>query len=423
MIHANQTLAHVATTQPAAVHVFLRHRLDFCCGGGQKLSNACLAAGLDPQTVIAEIVQEAAAPTTERWDTKPLPDLIDFIVERFHNPLRRDLPALVAAAKKVERVHANKPNCPHGLAAHLEQVDAEVQQHLDKEEQVLFPAIQVGGQGAQIQMPIRVLMQEHDDHGVNLHRMRELATQFVPPPEACGTWRGLYAGLAKLEADLMKHIHLENNILFPRALDIPSRKVAATKATVKAGIVGVVVAILLLAIPNTARAHCDSLDGPVVTDAKATLKSGHVDGVLKWISAEQETEVRAAFANTLKVRTFGDQARDLADTYFFETLVRLHRATEDAPYTGLQAAGSTVEPGVDAADRALGSGSSDRVARGVARTVQNGIKHRFERAAKLKKIAERSAADGRRYVAAYVDYIHYVRRLHLAATSDNAHEH
>ncbi len=219
MINSNETLGHVATAHPASTLVFLRHRLDFCCGGGQKLGDACRAAGLDPDAVVAEIVAEGAAKVPERWDTRPLPELIDFIIAHYHEPLRSDLPALLEAARRVERVHAAKPSCPHGLASHLEQLDAEVRQHLAKEEQVLFPAIRSGGGGAHIQMPVRVMMQEHDDHGANLRRSRELATDFSPPPEACATWRALYAGLAKLEAELMEHIHLENNVLFPRALN------------------------------------------------------------------------------------------------------------------------------------------------------------------------------------------------------------
>ena len=155
----------------------------------------------------------------ERWDTRALPDLIDFILESYHEPLRADLPALLDAARRVERVHAKKPSCPHGLAQHLERLDAELRQHLAKEEQVLFPAIRAGSRGAHVHMPIRVMMQEHDDHGANLRRLRELTTDFNPPEEACATWRALYAGLAKLEAELMEHIHFENNILFPRALN------------------------------------------------------------------------------------------------------------------------------------------------------------------------------------------------------------
>ena len=218
MIDINETLGRVATIHPASTLVFLRHRLDFCCGGGQKLADACREAGLDPVAIIEEIEIEGTQRKPKRWNTSPLSELIDFILTRYHDPLRTDLPALLQAARRIERVHANKPSCPHGLASHLEQVDEEIRQHLAKEEQILFPAIRAGNGGAQIHMPIRVMMQEHDDHGLNLQRLRKLATDFQPPAEACATWRALYAGLEKLEAELMEHIHLENNVLFPRAL-------------------------------------------------------------------------------------------------------------------------------------------------------------------------------------------------------------
>jgi regulator of cell morphogenesis and NO signaling len=162
-------------------------------------------------------VAESSTAEAVRWETRPLCDLIEFILLHYHEPLRRDLRVLTEAAKKVERVHGKKPSCPLGLAALLEQLEVALNEHMDKEEQVLFPAIQSGA-GARLQMPVRVMMQEHDDHGVNLQRLRAHAHDFVPPPEACATWRALYSGLAKLEAELMEHVHLENNILFPRAL-------------------------------------------------------------------------------------------------------------------------------------------------------------------------------------------------------------
>src|SRR5690606_15759364 len=144
MIDANETLGQVATAHPASTLVFLRHRLDFCCGGGQKLADACRAAGLDPTAVVAEIAAECETKSPERWDTRALPELIDFILTRYHEPLRADLPALINAAKRVERVHAAKASCPRGLAPHLEQLESELLQHLAKEEQVLFPAIRAG---------------------------------------------------------------------------------------------------------------------------------------------------------------------------------------------------------------------------------------------------------------------------------------
>lgn len=219
MIDANETLGEVATNHPASTLVFLRHRLDFCCGGRQKLADACRARGLDPQDVIAEIAAENAVNAPVRWDSKPLPELIDFIVRRYHTSLRADVPALLEAAKRVERVHGQKASCPKGLATLLERLHAELEHHLEKEEKVLFPAIRAGTMGARVHMPIRVMMQEHDDHGANLKQLRELTTDFHPPREACATWRALYRGLEKLEAELMEHIHLENNILFARALN------------------------------------------------------------------------------------------------------------------------------------------------------------------------------------------------------------
>jgi regulator of cell morphogenesis and NO signaling len=219
MIAANQTLGQVATAHPASTLVFLRHRLDFCCGGGRRLDEACRDKGLDPENIIREIESEGSSRPLERWDSKPLPDLVHFILTRYHEPLRADLPALIEAARRVERVHRNKPSCPAGLAALLARLAAELELHMLKEEQALFPVIRSGRGGALVHMPIRVMMEEHDDHGATLRRLRALATGFAPPPEACATWRALYAGLEKLEAELMEHIHLENNVLFPRALN------------------------------------------------------------------------------------------------------------------------------------------------------------------------------------------------------------
>lgn len=218
MISPDETLGHLATTHPEATAVFFRHRLDFCCGGGRKLTDACKSAGLDPTNILAEIAAEAIPKQPQRWDTRSIPELIDFIVNRYHAALRQELPALIHAAKKVERVHAAKPTVPHGLAAHLETFAEEILQHLAKEENMLFPALRSGSHGQQVHMPIRMMMHEHNDHAAILTRTRELTTNFVPPVEACATWRAMYAALATLEEDLMEHIHLENNVLFPRGL-------------------------------------------------------------------------------------------------------------------------------------------------------------------------------------------------------------
>lgn len=156
----------------------------------------------------------------EQWEIRPLPELIDHILARYHEPLREGLPPVVDAAARVERVHGDKANCPHGLADRLARLHAEIGTHLAKEEQVLFPAIRSGRRGPQVHMPVRMMMQEHEDHEANLQRIRELTSSFVPPAEACGTWRALYSGLEKLDTDFSEHIRFEKKeVLFPRLLN------------------------------------------------------------------------------------------------------------------------------------------------------------------------------------------------------------
>ncbi len=223
----NTTLAQIAVDKPAATRIFMRHGLDFCCHGQRSLDDACAEKGIDPRRISAEL--EAVAPANRdevRLPDRPLDELVEFILKHFHEPLRRDLPALVELARKVERTHADKPGCPRGITEHLERVASEVESHLEKEEQILFPAIQAGLH-AMTFMPIKVMMQEHEDHGASLRRTRELTSDLVAPPEACASWRSLYEWLAQLEADLMEHIHLENNVLFPRTLEGGERDLAS----------------------------------------------------------------------------------------------------------------------------------------------------------------------------------------------------
>jgi regulator of cell morphogenesis and NO signaling len=213
------TLGNIAATGPEARAVLLRHQLDFCCGGKQSLSAACVAAGLEPAAIIAELAQAAEGNAEfEDWSQRPLAEVIEHILSRFHRPLHGQLDAVVTAAEKIERVHGAKDTCPVGLAAHLRTVREELRSHMGKEERVLFPAILGGQRGEQLLPPVGVLTHEHDDHGEALRTMRTLATDFQPPGNACATWRTLYEMLETLEADLMEHIHLENHVLFPRAI-------------------------------------------------------------------------------------------------------------------------------------------------------------------------------------------------------------
>lgn len=212
------TLAELAATRPAAARVFFKHGLDFCCKGRRPLAEACREKGLDPDAIVREVeLASPAADDVAAWSAKPVAALVGHILDRYHGRLREELPILVAMAAKVEMRHADKTTTPFGLADHLRAMQAAAFDHLEKEERIVFPHI-LSGNGAALAAAIQCLEQEHVDHGTSLSHTRELTANLVPPPEACATWRALYAGLESLERDLMEHIHLENNVLFPRVL-------------------------------------------------------------------------------------------------------------------------------------------------------------------------------------------------------------
>jgi regulator of cell morphogenesis and NO signaling len=217
-LRSDSSLASLAASRAGASRVFHRHGLDFCCRGRLSLAEACAKSALDTQAILDEIASEE--PRTagfERWDEKPLPALIDHILTRYHEGHRREVPRLLAMAEKVEEVHADHPAVPRGLAAHLRRMSQELEDHMGKEEVVLFPMIR-SGRGSFAMGPVQVMELEHLDHAANLERMRQLANDCTPPPDACATWKALYLGLAELEREIMEHIHLENHALFPRAL-------------------------------------------------------------------------------------------------------------------------------------------------------------------------------------------------------------
>ncbi|MEO6773355.1 MAG: iron-sulfur cluster repair di-iron protein [Kofleriaceae bacterium] len=211
-------IGELAAAQPSATRVFLRHKLDFCCGGRRSLQEACEHAGLDPAEISAELDQESrrsdGSPT---WEHRSQAELADHLEGHYHAGLRRDVPPLIEAARKVERVHVNKPGVPTGLADVLTEFFAEMQSHMSKEENILFPMIRRGEQGNAVYMPVRVMEGEHDSHREQLLKIRELTDDLRLPAHACATWTALYHGLEATEAELMHHIHLENNILFSRA--------------------------------------------------------------------------------------------------------------------------------------------------------------------------------------------------------------
>ncbi|HMB68199.1 MAG TPA: DUF6448 family protein [bacterium] len=175
-------------------------------------------------------------------------------------------------------------------------------------------------------------------------------------------------------------------------------------------------ALAVLAVPAASRAHCDSLDGPVVIDARKALTDGIVDPVLKWVAPEDESAIRESFDQTRRVRSLGPEAMALADRHFFETLVRIHRQSEGAPFTGLKPEGSA-EPGIAMADIAVETGSVDELVGAVTNHAGAGIRERFERLQDARRHADDSVPAGREFVEAYVEFIHYVRGIHQAAAA------
>lgn len=212
-------LSQLVDTHPGAARVFFRHRLNFCCGGRKSLAEAAAERGLDAQALAEEIEREDAAVGGQPidWSARPLEEVIDHILERFHEGHRAELPRLLELARKCHRVHGEREDFPNELLAHLEHVAASLDEHMQKEEQVLFPMLRAGV-GRQAAMPINVMMQEHDDHAANLQKTRTLCDDFRVPEDACSSWRALYAGLEDFEHEVMRHVHTENNVLFPRAL-------------------------------------------------------------------------------------------------------------------------------------------------------------------------------------------------------------
>jgi hypothetical protein len=178
-----------------------------------------------------------------------------------------------------------------------------------------------------------------------------------------------------------------------------------------------IAAVAALTWGGAAQAHCDTMDGPLVGQARTALETGNPNQVLGWVRAADEPEIRRAFEQALAVRRSGGAARQLADRWFFETLVRVHRAGEGAPYTGLQPAGH-IEPAVATADQALASGQLEPVRQMIARQTEHGLHQRFEAAVASKPRDPNDVAAVRAHVGAYVQYVHFVEALSEAASGD-----
>jgi len=208
----DQRVGDIAVRLAGATAVFRKHKIDFCCGGDVALAAAAARRGVD----VADLEAALGALAAELAETpEETPALVDHILTRFHETHRRELPELIKLGRRVEAVHGEHPDAPRGIADLLERAAAELGDHMAKEEQVLFPAMQAGYAGS-LDMPIRVMRGEHHGHAEIIHALDEMTHGFVTPAGACRSWQALYAGVEKFVTDLTEHIHLENNVLFPR---------------------------------------------------------------------------------------------------------------------------------------------------------------------------------------------------------------
>jgi len=208
----DSTLGSIARQIPGSTEVLRRHKLDFCCGGDATLASAAQARGDDA----ARIASELRALVPQPAEAPEEPDaLIDHILARYHDVHRRELPELLRLAERVEQRHAGNRSVPAGLRAALQEAAAALEEHMAKEEQILFPMMMQGGH-PMIAAPIGRMRVEHVEHGERLRQLEAMTHDHTPPPDACTSWQALYAGTRKLVDDVMQHIHLENNVLFPQ---------------------------------------------------------------------------------------------------------------------------------------------------------------------------------------------------------------
>lgn len=234
MPNNQQTVREIALENPASIRVFEQFGIDYCCGGRKPLADACNAKGLALDDVVAALNAAGVAPAEvqEDWTAQPLAVLSRHIVDTHHAYVRRELPRLYELAQRVVNRHGDTRPELLRIQSKLAEMGEELLQHCTKEEVVLFPYIakleralaegneKPHGCFGTVANPIAMMMQEHDAAGALMADMRELSNGFTPPAGACPTFHAYYNGLHEFEHDLHRHVHLENNILFPKAIEL-----------------------------------------------------------------------------------------------------------------------------------------------------------------------------------------------------------
>lgn len=216
-------------------------RVDFCCGGGQSLHDACAHASVPAEEVLQRLRENAAnaIPGEKDWQSAPLADITRHIRDKHHRYVRQAIPRVRALLEKVAAKHGENHRELAPISALFQEVGREMIQHMQKEEQILFPHIDAVERAAQekaeieqpffvtVRNPIAAMMKEHDAAGDLVRQIRELSRDYAVPADACASYEALYRDLKEFEADLHEHVHLENNILFPRAVELEAAAAAA----------------------------------------------------------------------------------------------------------------------------------------------------------------------------------------------------
>jgi len=211
-------LGQIAADVPYAAQLFYKYGLDFCCRGEEQLGEACKQKGVDEGELLTELLALMKSREKTEWGTLSEHDLVQHILDAYHRELHQNIPDIQYLAMKVETVHADHPACPTGLSSLLREFWDDLKAHLKMEETFVFPLLERSKTSSSSQSYVQEVMREHVEQGERLRKIRQICRGYQIPQGACRTWQSLYLSLEKLEKDLMEHIHVENNVLFERAL-------------------------------------------------------------------------------------------------------------------------------------------------------------------------------------------------------------